>query len=91
MTSKKLHLPTITAVLKQWRLSKTIVSGDISESRSPVHFPNGKHVLIDVQSVTHYNPIVFPKMDEPEHWLILSTDGKYFKIFIGDKWKNLGA
>jgi hypothetical protein len=82
-------MPTITAVLKKWRLSQRIVSGIIKDSKSSF-YKDGVFVTVNVDVVSHFSPEDFPKMEEREHWRIRDTSGRYFLIFKGDEWTSLG-
>lgn len=45
---------------------------------------------VGVDVITHFTTEDFPNMDEPEHWRIRDSSGRYFLIFAGEKWTNLG-
>lgn len=84
MTSRKKLTLTITAVLKQWRLSQRVASGIVSESTDK-DIPDGMFYLVDVENVFAYDTNDFPKMDDDSHCIIRSATGKYFKIYTKDK------
>lgn len=64
------------------------MSGVVSESIDP-NVPNGLFYLVDIENISHFSPEDFPRMGEPEHWIVRGNRGKYYKIRIGDKWTDL--
>lgn len=74
---------TITAELNKWSLNdeKNSVVGVVHNSNDP-HLPDGLHYYIfSFRSMTHYPAYKTDVLDQEEHWLVLTTSGKYFVLY----------